>query len=555
MITTAVTIIARALRQPLVVGYIVSGIVVGPYLLDILHSAEEIEFFSKIGISVLLFIVGLSLNPEVIRETGKASLISGIGQVVFTALIGCGIALLLGLPPLSAFYVAIALTFSSTIIILKLLSDRGDLGKLYAKLSIGILLVQDLIASILLIVVPLLGASTEGDRTEGSHPFLFLTLSGIGAGFLLYGVSKYLLPKLSFFIARSQELLFLFSIAWGLGLAALFAWLGFSIEIGALIAGITLSVSSYAFEISSRMRPLRDFFIILFFVLLGSQVAVADLGGIAFPALVLSLFVLIGNPLIVFLLMNLMGYRSRTAFMTGLTLAQISEFSLILMSLGLSLGHITTQEVSLVTLVGLVTIAASTYLILHGDALYQRLRKPLRFLELRRTPRRESGEGDGRHDMIIFGYGRVGYEFVRTARELAASYLVVDYDPRTIAHLRGEEIPFRFGDAEDIEFLDEIELGKASVVVSTIPDPNVNILLVRHYRRTNPDGIIVVVSHNIAETRSLYLEGASYVVMPHYLGAEKASGMIASHWDDPATFERARNEQLSHMTEHEQRNV
>jgi Trk K+ transport system NAD-binding subunit len=157
--------------------------------------------------------------------------------------------------------------------------------------------------------------------------------------------------------------------------------------------------------------------------------------------------------------------------------------------------------------------------------------------------------------MIIFGYGRVGYEFVRTARELAASYLVVDYDPRTIAHLRGEEIPFRFGDAEDIEFLDEIELGKASVVVSTIPDPNVNILLVRHYRRTNPDGIIVVVSHNIAETRSLYLEGASYVVMPHYLGAEKASGMIASHWDDPATFERARNEQLSHMTEHEQRNV
>ncbi len=554
IITTAIASFMRAMRQPLVVGYLLTGILVGPFVLDLLRSSEQIEVFSKIGISILLFIVGLSLNPDTIKETGKASLVTGLGQILFTTIVGFALMTMLGFDPVPAMYGAIALTFSSTIIVLKLLSDKGDLGKLYGKIAIGFLLVQDLVATLLLVVVPLIGAQATGGESAGGV-ILDLFFKGAGAGLVLYGVSKYLLPRLSSFFAQSQELLFLFSLSWGLGLASLFYSIGFSIEIGALIAGVTLSVSSYSFEISSRMRPLRDFFIVLFFILLGSQVLLSDLSSIVIPAFTLSFFVLVGNPLIMYLLMNLLGYRSRTGFMAGLTVAQISEFSLILMALGLSLGHVDQELVSLITLVGIITIAGSSYLILYGDRLYAFLRKILRVFEIRKHPHRERHAGEGLHEMIIFGYGRVGFEFVRTAQKLDVSYVVVDYNPETVSNLRGEGVSFRFGDAEDVEFLEEIHLEKAKVVVSTIPDPNVNLLLVRQYRAKNSEGIIVVVSHSVPETKALYLEGASYVVMPHYLGAEHASKMITKSGLDVTMFEKARNAQLAQIAAHESRNV
>lgn len=552
-VTTGIAVIMRLLHQPLAVGYMVSGVVVGPYVLDIIHSTEEIELFSKIGIAVLLFIVGLSLNPDTIKETGHAAVITGIGQIAFTSVIGFGILLLLGFDELTSLYAAIALTFSSTIIILKLLSDKGDLGKLYGKISIGFLLVQDLVATALLVVVPLIGMQALSGGGVGGA-FFDLILKGLGATIVLYAISKFILPHLSFFLARSQELLFLFSIAWGLGLASLFAYLGFSIEIGALIAGVTLSVSSYAFEISSRMRPLRDFFIVLFFVLLGSHVQLADIGSFFWPAVILSLFVLIGNPLIVFVLMNLLGYRSRTGFLAGLTVAQISEFSLILMALGFSMGHVTAESVSLVTFVGIITIAGSTYLIMYGDAIYNFLKKFLRYLEIRKPHRSDTG-ARGTHDMIIFGYGQIGIEFVKTAEELESHYLVVDYNPEVVAYTRGDGIPFCYGDAEDVEFLDEIHMTKARIVVSTIPDPNVNLLLVKHYRAKNSDGVIIVLSHNRAEARSLYLAGASYVIMPRMLGAKKASSMITRAEDNVEVFEKARNAHLSELGALEERGL
>ncbi len=553
-ITTTIAVIMRAMHQPLVVGYLLTGILVGPAVFNLLQSSEQIEVFSKIGISILLFIVGLNLNPDTIKETGRASVVTGLGQIIFTTIMGFLLLTLLGFASIPSMYGAIALTFSSTIIVLKLLSDKGDLGKLYGKLAIGFLLVQDLVATLLLVVVPLVATQASGDSDAGKI-FLDLFLKGLGSGIGLYLVSKYLLPRLSFFLAQSQELLFLFSIAWGLGLASFFAWLGFSIEIGALIAGVTLSVSSYAFEISSRMRPLRDFFIVLFFVLLGSQVVITELSSIILPATLLSLFVLIGNPLIMYLLMNMLGYRSRTGFMAGLTVAQISEFSLILMALGFSLGHVDQKLVSLITLVGMITIAGSTYLMLYGDKIYSVLKKALTLIEIRKHPHRERHSAEKNHEMIIFGYGRVGFEFVRSAQKLDVSYVVVDYNPETVANLRGEGVSFRFGDAEDVEFLEEIHLSKAKIVVSTIPDPNVNMLLVRQYREKNSDGVIVVVSHNVPETKSLYLEGASYVVMPHYLGAEQASKMIASHGFDVATFEKARNTQLAQIAAHEAKSI
>ncbi len=546
-VATLVSIVMRLLRQPLIVGYILSGVIVGPYALGIIKTTEHIELFAKFGIAILLFVVGLSLKPDVIREVGKVSLVTGLGQVIFTSILGFGIMRLLNFDVISSLYGAVALTFSSTIIILKLLSDKGDLGKLYGKISIGFLLVQDIVATIILLVVSLLGSATSTSTSN-----LILTFAMGSAFFIvLYVLGKFILPKLSDFLANSQEALFLFSITWGLGVAAVFYNFGFSLEIGALIAGVALSVSPYAEEISSRMKPLRDFFVLLFFVLLGSQIIIGSIGSIAVPALILSLFVLIGNPIIVIILMNLLGYKSRTGFLAGLTVAQISEFSLILMALGFSLGHLSQEVVTLVTLVGIITITGSTYLILYADKIYPYIRPFLKILEFRKNFEEKKENTEEIFNMIIFGYDRVGYDFVNTAERIKNKHIVVDFDPSSIQKLKKRGVPYRFGDASDVYFLEEIGLLKAEIVVSTIPDFKTNLSLISYYKHHRPEGIAVVISHDIKDAKALYAHGASFVIMPHYLGATYASKMIEAHVADNSPFEKEREKHLEYLEKRE----
>lgn len=537
-------ILARLLRQPLIVGYILAGIFSGPYFLNILQSEEFIELFSRIGITALLFIVGLHLSPKVIREVGKVSLITGVGQVVFTSVIGFFIALVLGIERIAAFYIAIALTFSSTIIILKLLSDKGDLNKLYGKISIGFLLIQDVIAIIILLLIPSFSNTSDPDII---YTIGLLLLKGIGILLVLYFISGFIMPKASKFTAASGELLFLFSIAWGFGLASLFYILGFSVEIGALIAGVTLSMTPFAYEIGARLKPLRDFFIVLFFVLLGSQMVFDNVNILIFPAIILSLFVLIGNPVIVVILMNLLGYKRRTGFMAGLTVAQISEFSLILAALGFSIGHLSREILSLVTIVGLITIVGSTYFILYAEKIYPFVENILKLLELKKSGKKEAGVASEKHEIILFGYDRVGQDFVNVFHKLEKPFLVVDYNPNSIKKLQAANILNRYGDAQDIEFLQDLGLHQIKLAVSTIPDLKTNILLTRGIREENKHAIVIVISHNVVETEELYKEGATYVIMPHYLGARYASNMIARLGLDAHAFKEEREKHLEYL--------
>ena len=545
-IATIVSVLMRILRQPLIVGYILSGVIVGPYALNLITNIEYMELFSKLGIAILLFVVGLSLKPDIIREVGKVSLITGLGPVVITSVFGFLLMRVLGFGVTASVYSAIALTFSSTIIILKLLSDKGDLQKLYGKISVGFLLVQDIVATIILLVVSLLGSAATGTDQH----IAWLVLRGLIFFSVLYLVSRYVLPKLSIFLAKSQEALFLFSVTWALGMAGIFYNLGFSLEIGALIAGVTLSVSPFSQEISSRMKPLRDFFILLFFVVLGSQIVISSVTSLLFPAFILSLFILIGNPIIVIVLMNLLGYKSRTGFQAGLTVAQISEFSLILMALGFSLGHISQEVVSLVTLVGIITIAGSTYLILYADKIYPRVKSILKILEFRKSIiESEGSDSQEVYNMIIFGYDRVGYDFVNIAEKMNSKHLVVDLDPSSIEKMKVNGIPHRFGDADDVNFLEEIKVSDAEIIISTIPDFKTNLGLVTYYRNHNPHGIVIVVSHNIQNTKELYEHGASFVVMPQYLGASYASSMIQTHGTGANAFEQEKQKHLEYLQE------
>jgi len=539
-ITVLIAGIMKILRQPLIIGYILTGIIVSPYGLDLVRSTETIGVFSQIGITLLLFIVGLSLSPKVIKEVGKVSLITGIGQIAFTSLFGFWISKLLGFSTIVSLYIAIALTFSSTIIIMKLLSDKKDMGRLYGKISVGFLLVQDIFVIILLMVV----SSFSDNLNVGG--LSFVTILG---GMLLIGifvfVSIYILPRLSKVFARSQEFLFLFSIGWGLGLAALFHYVGFSMEIGALVAGIALSMSPFHYEISSKMRPLRDFFIILFFILLGSQMVFGNIGELIVPAIIFSLFILIGNPLIVMILMGILGYRKKTGFQAGLTVAQISEFSLILIALGIGVGHLTGEILSLVTIVGLITISGSTYLIMYSDKIYPYLSKYLSIFERKKLIEKKREEGN--YELVLFGYNRIGYDLLESFKKLKKRVLVVDYDPETILKLSEEGVDCRYGDVDDDEFLTELDLSGSKMIVSTIPEFETNLLLVEKIRKVNKKAIVMVISHDIEEANELYGLGASYVIMPHFLGGSRASKMINEYKFDASKFLKEKNKHITYL--------
>ncbi len=538
--------IMRLLRQPLIVGYVLTGVAVGPYVFNLLKSTSDIEIFSTIGISILLFIVGIHLNPEIIKEVGVTSFLTAVAEFIITSIAGFFVARALGFNDVSAAYSSIALAFSSTIIVMKLFSDKKCLTKLHGKIVLGMLLVEDFIAALILIVASL-NVSTASTGADISHIFLALLFKGVIIAIILFIISKYLLPRLSNFFASSAELLFLFSIAWGLGLSSLFSIIGFSAGIGALVAGATFSVSPFAEEISSRLKPLRDFFIMLFFVLLGSKISLLIDTSVIYPSILLSLYVLVVNPIIVFFVMNLLGYKKRTSFLVAITASQISEFSLILVALGASNGQINDKIVSTVTLVFVFTVVISTYLVLYSEKIYEKFRKIIGFFELRHGQKEEKTFIDKDFDMILFGYHRVGEDFVKAAKHIGAKFFAVDFNPSAISRLQREGVPFKYGDADDVEFLKEINVSDAKMIVSTIPDFETNLLITKTYRAENQSGILITMSHDVNQAKKLYLAGATYVVMPHYLGANQASKMIEKYGFDVEFFDKERNAHLVHL--------
>ncbi len=516
--------LAIGLRQPLIVAFIAVGILSGPAGLNWMHSADQVDLLAKMGITLLLFVVGLKLDLHLIRKMGRVALATGLGQVMFTSLIGYGMALGLGLSPVPALYVAVALTFSSTIIIVKLLSDKREIDALHGRIAVGFLIVQDI-----LVVVVMIGLSTlaPGDQA-GNLENEVLAMLFKGTAFLtgLGLVMRYGLPHLLRRLARSQELLMLFAVAWGVSLASLGDILGFSKEVGGFLAGVSLASTPYREAIGSRLVSLRDFLLLFFFLSLGAQLDVGLVGGQLGSALALSLFVLVGNPLIVMIIMGVMGYHARTGFLAGLTVAQISEFSLILGALGVTLGHIDDSTMGLITLVGLVTIGLSTYLILYSHPLYEWLAPWLRIFE-RRVPHREQAD-DGalgavvNLDILFFGLGRYGSRVAAGLRRGGHALLGVDFDPEVVAEWHAQGWPAHYGDAEDLEMLASWPLTQIGWIISAIPGSEVNRTLLQNLQTHGYSGRVALTAHTSQEAEHLKHSGADVVFLPFEDAADRA---------------------------------
>ncbi|WKZ25196.1 MAG: cation:proton antiporter [Patescibacteria group bacterium] len=533
-------VIMRLLRQPLIISHIITGLIVGPFILNVITAFDIFHLFSQIGIAILLFTVGLHLNPQIIKQFGKISLATGLGQVLFTALVGFLICLSLGFSPIAAVYVSIALAFSSTIIILKLISDKGEMESLYAKISVGFLLVQDIIALILLFSIPII--ASEGSSYTG---LAIMFAKGIGLAILAWVVANRVLKPLNKFLSGSQELLFLFSLSWGFIVAAVFLMFGFSLETGALIAGVSLATLPSREEISARLMPLRDFFIVVFFIMLGAQMVLTGLWQTIPIALILSLFVLIGNPIILMIIMGRFGYKKSTSFKTGLTVAQISEFSLILVALGLTYGHIDTAIMSTVTLIALITIFFSTYMIMYSDNLYNYLEKWLSIFEKKQTKEKEPK--NKKYPIVLFGCNRIGHDFVENFRHSKKKFMIVDYDPEAIESFSSLNIACEYGDAGDINFLESLELKAIELAVSTIPVLATNKLLTEVIRKKNKKAVIMMVAHSIQDAIELYDKGVDYVVLPHFLGGRHAADIVLKLGNNRRKFSSLKNKHLDYL--------
>jgi len=534
VLAAAIGFLGVLLRQPLIVSFLAVGLIAGPSLLDIVHSEEQIELLSELGIAILLFLVGIKLDVKLIRSIGGVSILTGLGQVVFTSLIGYFLGLAIGLDHITSLFVAIALTFSSTIIIVKLLSDKREIDSLHGQIALGFLIVQDLVVVMAMIALAAIGIGTGHGDANGAS-IMQVALSGLALLAFVVVFVRYIANPLTEQLAKAPELLVIYAIAQATLFAAIGDQVGLGKEVGGLLAGVSLASTPYRESIAARLAPLRDFLLLFFFIALGASLDLSLLSAHIPGAIIFSAFVLIGNPLIVLAIMGAMGYRKRTGFLAGLTVAQISEFSLIFVAMGISLGHVQQDVLGLVTLVGIVTIAASTYMITYSHRLYALFEPLLGVFERANTPREQPAEyqaGDY-YQVVILGLGRLGTAIATRLSDKGIKVLGLDFNPSIIKRCRALGLDTEYGDVTDAEFVAELPLGRAQWIVFTIPHHHTGLAsedirktIMQLARPTGFTGQFATMSQSKAETEELELLGVDLVLEPFQDAADRATELL-----------------------------
>ena len=525
------SVVFQRFNQPAILAYILTGVIVGPLGIIDIQNQNFLETLSSFGITLLLFMLGLEIKIREFPSIGKIALIVGAGQIIATLLFGFILAVSFGFSYVSSLYIGVALAFSSTIIVVKLLSDKRDLHSLSARVVVGILVIQDFLA--ILVLIFLSSFNIEGSIAETFVGFsLALVKAIILFSFVIYLSLKFF-PKIVEFLSKSQEVLFLVSIAWAFGLATVVSSpiIGFSVEIGGFLAGLALANSIANYQIIGKARVLRDFFIILFFVAIGTKMTFGNDYSILFPAIALSLFVFILKPLVVIISMGFLGFRKRTSFLSGISLAQISEFSLIIVFLGNKLGHIPQNVVTLITLVGLITFTISSYMIANSNSLYQNLSSYFKIFEKKHTKEEKmisSDEGlenlDG-HTVLIGG-DQMGESILEALQDLGKRIVVIDFDPAIVKKLVDKKSLSIYGDISDLDIQDRAKLNTARLIISTVPDIEDNLLLLKKHKVENRKALIVVMALDSTDAKILYKEGADYVILPHLAGGRQIAEIL-----------------------------
>lgn len=531
------------LKQPLILAYLLVGVVIGPIGLKLIGAETNVESLASIGIAFLLFIVGLELNFAKLKKLGNTVIVIALVQIIGTSLLAYLMAHLLGYNFISSVYIALALTFGSTVIVVQMLSEKKLLDHLFGRIVLGILLIQDIVAVIALALLEnLLHEASASDILLTS--LLAIAKTGLVV-LLIWVVGHFFINKIIKRTAKTPELLFIIAIAWCFLASIVANYLGLSIEIGAFLAGISIASGTYTLEISAKIKPLRDFFIIIFFVILGLELNFSVLENYT-PILLFILFVLITHPLIVLITMGIQGFKRRTSFLAGISIAQISEFSLILVALGYQLGHIDQELVSTITITAIVTIVISTYLINYSRKIFEYVKKPLAIFEhpepkLEKYTRKTRDFYD---HIVLIGARRTGFNILKKILKIHKKVVVVDFNPELAEEMIAKKIPVVYGDATDPEILDNLNIREAEMLISTLPDFTDNLLIIKRAKKINHNIVIYATAFDTEEALKLYRSGADYVILPQQISGEHVSTLLSEGKKDKKNITRKR---VSHM--------
>lgn len=502
-------------KQPILLAYIIAGFLIGPHFLNYINDQQTITTISELGITFLLFIVGLDFNIKKIKEASKAVFISGIIQVILVFLIGATLSKLLGFGHLESGYLGMILAFSSTLLVVKILSDKNEIDTLHGRIIIGILVLQDIIA---ILVLSLL----SNIESLSLIPFISSLASGVILILSAFLIGKFALKPLFDFAARFPELLFISSIALAFGFSFFAYSLGLTMAIGSFIAGIIIANMPYSLELIGKIKPISNFFNALFFVGLGLQIT-PQFNHIALPiALMLGIGIVI-KPLIILFSNLFIGYDAKTSFISALNLGQISEFSLILASQGLLLGHISNNIFSLTIIVTVASMTLSSYILKYEKRIYYKMQRPLKFFEkaIKNSEREETQKNAKlKADIVVNGYRNLSPSLLENFKHRMKSFIIIDNDPDIINNLKYNAINCLYGDIGETEVIQKIDLSSVSVVISTVQDIHSNLFLIKNARAVNKKAIIIVNASRVKDSLQLYESGADYVILPSLI-AEK----------------------------------
>lgn len=548
-LSSVLGLVVYKLKLPLLIAYIGAGLLLSLLSNFDVSKSLVLSFLPDIGIAFVLFLVGMELDLRELKNFGRQIFVAGIFQVLITATLGTFFAQSFGFSIVESLLLGAGLSFSSTLVVVKLLVDKKDLTSLYGKLSVGILLLEDLLAVIILL---LLSSSVSFSHIGTDFFPLLVFVIKVLVIFIVAGFfNRYILSAVFKAVSDSGELLFLTALAWCFGFITLSLVMGFSVMIGAFLAGVALASSPFHFHIQGKIRPMRDFFTALFFVYLGTRVSFSPDMAIYPLILLFAAYAVIVKPVIFLLIFGLFGFRKHTMFQTAINLSQISEFSLIILLVGLKMGLISQNALTVVAVASVISITCSSLMISQSKRIYKYVISAVSFFERKKHfPVQREDEKLEDHTVVI-GAHRVGGEIVRFLKREKRALVVLDFNPHQVEKLLAEEIPVIYGDMSDPEILDLLCLDSAKIIIATSPDMEGNKTLLEDLKLRKINIPVIVRAETVKDAQSLYKAGADFVILPEVMAGDLLLDTLRDHLSGKSYFKdrpRIEMEKLSRKT-------
>lgn len=508
-------LLADRLKQSPVVGYILGGILVGPYALGLVSDAKLVHDMSELGIILLMFTLGIEFSLSRLERVRNVAVIGGALQILLTIAGGALLGHVLGFTVYQSVFLGCALSISSTMIVMRTLSDHGELNTVHGQIMLGILIVQDLSVIIMVSLLPAL------QSTSGQSPVLIISavVKTLAFVVLMLYLARIIVPAVLDRAARSSsnETFLLLALSLGLGVAAFAHLIGLSVSLGAFLAGLVISESEYTHEIMGKVVSFRDAFVVLFFVAVGMMIDPKSIAPQWLASLIVLGFIIFGKLVIVFAIIRAFQFHSRIAFYCAMGLLQTGEFSIVLAQIGLGEKLIPASLYNIILATAVISILLTPFLISAAPGLYFRLKDARLFKFFFPEDFAVSTDIDTvdlQGHVILCGYGRVGRLVGEALQWLKIPFVVIEYDYITARELAWREIPLIYGDAANEVVLTHAHPETASMAILALPDVFINERVARQLRRMNPGIVILARAHTNREKEILEEAGVTEVVQP-----------------------------------------